>query len=41
VISATHTHPLATPHVSIASYDALGAATDDGWIVLEPQRDAA
>ncbi|RUW27973.1 HAD family hydrolase [Mesorhizobium sp. M4B.F.Ca.ET.215.01.1.1] len=41
VISATHTHPLATPHVSIASYDALGVATDDGWIVLEPQRDAA
>ncbi|BCG92246.1 HAD-IA family hydrolase [Mesorhizobium sp. 131-2-1] len=42
VISATHTHPIATPHVSIASYDALGIAVDDtGWIFLEPQRDAA
>jgi len=42
VISATHTHPIATPHASIASYDALGIAVDDcGWILLEPQRDAA
>ncbi|WP_027166835.1 HAD-IA family hydrolase [Mesorhizobium sp. WSM3224] len=42
VISATHVHPLKTPHVSIAGYDRLGIALDDnGWIVLEPQRDAA
>lgn len=42
VISATHTHPMQTSHASIASYDALGTAVDDtGWIVLEPQRDAA
>ena len=42
VISATHTHPIATPHASIASYDALGIAVDHcGWILLEPQRDAA
>jgi len=42
VISATHVHPLQTPHDSIASYDRLGIALDDnGWIVLEPQRDAA
>ncbi|AZO50137.1 MAG: HAD family hydrolase [Mesorhizobium sp.] len=42
VISATHTHPIATLHASIASYDELGIAFDDhGWIVIEPQRDAA
>ncbi|OHV88965.1 HAD-IA family hydrolase [Mesorhizobium sp. ORS 3428] len=42
VISATHAHPMQTPHAAIVSYDALGIATDDdGWIVMEPQRDAA
>ncbi|MDX8446478.1 HAD-IA family hydrolase [Mesorhizobium captivum] len=42
VISATHVHPVVTPHASIATYDSLGFATDDsGWMVLEPQRDAA
>ncbi|RWA69794.1 HAD-IA family hydrolase [Mesorhizobium sp.] len=42
VISATHVHAMQTSHASIASYDALGIATDDnGWIVIEPQRDAA
>ncbi|TGQ50369.1 HAD family hydrolase [Mesorhizobium sp. M1C.F.Ca.ET.193.01.1.1] len=42
VISATHVHPVVTPHASIATYDALGVATDDnGWMVIEPQRDAA
>ncbi|CDX25499.1 HAD-superfamily hydrolase [Mesorhizobium sp. ORS 3324] len=42
VISATHAHPMQTSHASIASYDVLGIATDDnGWIVIEPQRNAA
>ncbi|UCI08479.1 HAD-IA family hydrolase [Mesorhizobium sp. B1-1-8] len=42
VISATHVHPMMTPHPSIASYDALGITVDeDSWIALEPQRDAA
>ncbi|AZO10763.1 MULTISPECIES: HAD-IA family hydrolase [unclassified Mesorhizobium] len=42
VISAAHVHPMQTQHPSIASYDALGLAiADDGWIALEPQRDAA
>ncbi|RUW32156.1 MULTISPECIES: HAD-IA family hydrolase [unclassified Mesorhizobium] len=42
VISATHVHPMRTPHASIASYDALGIATDDsGWMVIDRQRDAA
>ncbi|PBC05890.1 HAD-IA family hydrolase [Mesorhizobium sp. WSM3860] len=42
VISATHVHPVVTQHASIAAYDALGIATDDnGWMIIEPQRDAA
>ncbi|MDG4883306.1 HAD-IA family hydrolase [Mesorhizobium sp. WSM4884] len=42
VISATHVHPMQTAHASIATYDALGIAVDDsGWMVVEPQRDAA
>ncbi|WP_217574055.1 HAD-IA family hydrolase [Mesorhizobium sp. GbtcB19] len=42
VISATHVHPLRTPHDSIASYDEIAIAVDDsGLISLEPQRDAA
>ncbi|PBB92304.1 glycerol-3-phosphatase [Mesorhizobium sp. WSM3864] len=42
VISATHVHPVVTQHASIATYDALGVATDDnGWMIIEPQRDAA
>ncbi|TIO75120.1 MAG: HAD family hydrolase [Mesorhizobium sp.] len=42
VISATHVHPMRTPHASIDSYDALGIATDDsGWITLAPSRAAA
>ncbi|RVD16538.1 MULTISPECIES: HAD-IA family hydrolase [unclassified Mesorhizobium] len=42
VISATHTHPLATPHASIASYDGLGITVDDrGGIELAPSRAAA
>lgn len=39
VISATHQHPMATPHSAIAGYDAVGIAVDDsGWMTLEPQR---
>lgn len=42
VISATHVHPVVTQHASIATYDTLGVATDDnGWMIIEPQRDAA
>ncbi len=42
VISATHVHPMQTPHASIATYDALGVATgDNGWIALAPSRAAA
>lgn len=42
VISATHVHAMQTQHASIATYDALGVAVDDsGWMVVEPQRDAA
>ncbi|MEI8697698.1 HAD-IA family hydrolase [Mesorhizobium sp. ISC15] len=41
VISATHQHPLQTPHATIAGYDAIGIAVDDrGWIALEPERAA-
>jgi sugar-phosphatase len=39
VISATHRHPLQTPHAAIAGYDAIGIALDDrGWIALAPER---
>ncbi|WP_292015776.1 HAD-IA family hydrolase, partial [Mesorhizobium sp.] len=42
VISATHTHPIATLHASIASYDELGITVDDrGGIELAPSRAAA
>ena len=42
VISATHEHPMQTPHASIASYDGLGVTLDEhGWIVLAPERAAA
>jgi sugar-phosphatase len=42
VISATHPHPMKTPHASTASYETLGTCVDDdGWLVLAPQRDAA
>jgi mannitol-1-/sugar-/sorbitol-6-phosphatase len=41
VISATHQHPLQTPHAAIAGYDAIGITVDDrGWIALEPERAA-
>jgi sugar-phosphatase len=39
VISATHRHPLQTPHAAIAGYDAIGIALDDrGWIAIAPER---
>ncbi|MDX8453483.1 HAD-IA family hydrolase [Mesorhizobium sp. VK9D] len=42
VISATHVHPMHTPHDSIASYDEIGIAVDDsGFIVLSPTQAAA
>ncbi|CAN7282103.1 HAD-IA family hydrolase [Mesorhizobium amorphae] len=42
VISATHGHPLQTPHMSISSYDGLGIAIDDrGWIAPAPELAAA
>jgi sugar-phosphatase len=42
VISATHVHPLVTPHPMIRSYDGIGIATDDsGFIVLSPTQAAA
>jgi sugar-phosphatase len=42
VISATHQHPLQTPHVTIAGYDTIGIAVDDrGWITLAPERTTA
>ncbi|RWM22079.1 MAG: HAD family hydrolase [Mesorhizobium sp.] len=42
VISATHQHPLQTPHAVIAGYDAIGVTVDDrGWIAIEPERAAA
>jgi sugar-phosphatase len=42
VISATHQHPLQTPHTAIASYAGLGITVDDrGWIVLATERAAA
>ncbi|RUY13022.1 HAD family hydrolase [Mesorhizobium sp. M2A.F.Ca.ET.040.01.1.1] len=42
VISATHVHPLVTPHPTIRSYDEIGIAVDEsGFIVLSPTRAAA
>ncbi|MBZ9866672.1 HAD-IA family hydrolase [Mesorhizobium sp. CA15] len=42
VISATHVHPLVTPHPTIRSYDEIGIATDvSGWIALAPERAVA
>jgi len=42
IISATHGHPLPTPHAAIASYDGLGITVDDrGWLALAPKRAAA
>ncbi|KAA3448505.1 glycerol-3-phosphatase [Mesorhizobium sp. SARCC-RB16n] len=42
VINATHQHPLATQHATIAGYDAIDITVDErGWIALEPQRNAA
>ncbi|UCI30585.1 HAD-IA family hydrolase [Mesorhizobium sp. B4-1-4] len=42
VINATHRHPLATRHASIAGYDTIGITIDErGWIALEAQRSAA
>ncbi|MER9073169.1 HAD-IA family hydrolase [Mesorhizobium sp. M0904] len=41
VISATHRHPLQTPHAAIAGYDAIGIAVDaSGWIAIEAERTA-
>jgi sugar-phosphatase len=42
VISATHQHPLQTPHAAITSYAGLGITVDDrGWIVLAAEQAAA
>lgn len=42
VISATHVHPIETPHPTIRSYDEIGIAVDDaGFIALSPTRAAA
>jgi sugar-phosphatase len=42
VISATHVHPVVTPHPSIRSYDEIGVAVDDaGLIGLSAARAAA
>ena len=42
VISATHVHPMVTPHPSIRSYDEIGIAVDDaGLIELSAARAAA
>jgi sugar-phosphatase len=42
VISATHQHPLQTPHAAIAGFDGLGITVDErGWIVLGAERAAA
>ena len=42
VISATHVHPLVTPHPTIRSYDEIGIATDEsGFIFLSPGQAAA
>ncbi|WP_027145145.1 HAD-IA family hydrolase [Mesorhizobium sp. WSM3626] len=42
VINATHQHPLATQHATIAGYDEIDITVDErGWVALEPQRNAA
>lgn len=42
VISATHQHPLQTPHAAITGYDGLDITVDErGWIVLGAERAAA
>lgn len=42
VISATHQHPLQTPHAAITGYDGLGVTVDEqGWVVLAAERAAA
>ncbi|TPK46144.1 HAD-IA family hydrolase [Mesorhizobium sp. B2-5-4] len=42
VINATHQHPLATQHATIAGYDDIDITVDErGWVALEPQRNAA
>jgi sugar-phosphatase len=42
VISATHQHPLPTQHAAIEGYEGVGITIDEnGWIALEPQRNAA
>ena len=42
VISATHVHPMVTPHPSIRSYDEIGITVDDaGLIELSAARAAA
>ncbi|TIP27440.1 MAG: HAD family hydrolase [Mesorhizobium sp.] len=42
VISATHQHPLPTPHAAITGYDGLGVTVDEqGWVVLAAERAAA
>jgi mannitol-1-/sugar-/sorbitol-6-phosphatase len=42
VISATHQHPLQTPHAAIAGYEGIGVTVDDrGWMVLGAERAAA
>jgi len=42
VISATHVHPIVTPHPAIRSYDEIGIALDEsGFIILSPTQAAA
>jgi len=42
VISATHQHPLPTQHAAIDGYEGVDTTIDEnGWIALEPQRNAA
>jgi sugar-phosphatase len=42
VISATHVHPMVTPHPAIRSYDEIGIALDEsGFIILSPTQAAA
>ncbi|MGX8011343.1 HAD-IA family hydrolase [Mesorhizobium sp. ORM8.1] len=42
VISATHVHPVVTPHPTIRSYDEIGVAVDNkGWMALAPERAVA
>ncbi|MEP6567956.1 MAG: HAD-IA family hydrolase [Mesorhizobium sp.] len=42
VINATHQHALQSQHAAISGYEGVGITIDEnGWIALEPQRDAA